>query len=69
MIRPFDPIVTPEEITKVYIHCDRAVAFDTTLYHIRGENVGRSKVFYNILRDLTIQIKDGTLTVPTEMEE
>jgi hypothetical protein len=69
MSREFDPTITLEEVIKVYINRGKAVAFDTTLYHIRGENVGRSKAFHNILRDLTRQIKEGTITVPVKIEE
>jgi hypothetical protein len=69
MSRRFDPIVTLEEVTKVYINRGKAVAFDTTLYHIRGENVGRSKAFNIILKDLTRQIKEGTIEVPVHTEE
>lgn len=69
MSRRFDPTVTLEEVTKVYINRGKAVAFDTTLYHIRGENVGRSKAFYNILKDLTRQAKEGTINIPVQIEE
>jgi hypothetical protein len=69
MSRRFDPTVTLEDVTKVYINRGKAIAFDTTLYHVRGENVGRSKAFYNILKDLTRQVEEGTITVPVQMEE
>ena len=65
----FNPTVTPEEVTRVYINRGKAVAFDTTLYHIRGENAGRSKAFDNILRNLTKQVAAGTQTVPVTIEE
>jgi hypothetical protein len=69
MSRRFDPIVTLEEVTKVYINRGKAVAFDTILYHIRGENVGRNKAMNNLLRELTDQVADGTATIPVQTEE
>lgn len=69
MSRFINSDVTLEEVTKIYIHRGKAIAFDTTLYHIRGENIERSKTLSDILHKLTEQVLDGTATVPVHIEE
>ncbi len=60
--------VTIDGITKVYEVSGKIIAFDTDIFHIRLENIGRSKSLDAILRKLTDQLTSGTLTIPSVKE-
>jgi hypothetical protein len=60
--------VTIDRVIKVYEVGGKIIAFDTDIFHIRLENIGRNKSLDAILRKLTDQLKAGTLTIPSVTE-
>jgi hypothetical protein len=60
--------ITIDEVTKVYENGGKIVAFDTDIFHIRIDNIGRSKSLDAIIRRLTDQLAAGSLTVPAVTE-
>ena len=64
----FDNI--PEsEVTKIYVKDNEVTAFDTQLFHIRLENMARSKVIDSLMKKLNNQRLDGTLQITCESED
>ncbi len=61
-------VIDFEEITKVYEKDGIVVAFDTDIFHIRKDNIGRSKSMDFLMRKLENQLREGTIALPVTKE-